>query len=34
VDLDFQAFQAALRATLSQPEKQKKAEQPDAKKAK
>jgi len=34
VDLDFKAFQAALRAKLSQPEKQKKAEQPDAKKAK
>lgn len=34
VDLDFKAFQAALRAKLSQPEKQKKTEQPDAKKAK
>jgi beta-barrel assembly-enhancing protease len=34
VDLDFKAFQAALRAKLPQPEKQKKTEPPDAKKAK
>lgn len=34
VDLDFKAFQAALRAKLSQQDKQKKAEKPDAKKAK
>jgi len=34
VDLDFKAFQAALRTKLSQPENQKKAEQPEAKKAK
>ena len=31
VDLDFKAFQAALRAKLSQPEKQKKPEPPAAK---
>lgn len=34
VDLDFQAFQAALRATLSQPEKPGQPKQPDAKKGK
>ena len=34
VDLNFKEFQTALRAKLSQPEKQKKAEKPDAKKAK
>lgn len=34
VDLDFKAFQAALHAKLSQPEKQKQPEKPDAKKAK
>jgi beta-barrel assembly-enhancing protease len=34
VDLDFRAFQAALRATLSQPEKPGQPKQPDAKKGK
>ncbi len=34
VDLNFKEFQATLRAKLSQPEKAKKAEKPDAKKAK
>lgn len=34
VDLNFKEFQNALRAKLSQPEKQKKAEKPDAKKGK
>jgi len=34
VDLDFKAFQAALRATLSQPEKPGQPKQPDAKKGK
>ncbi len=34
VDLDFKAFQAALRATLSQPEKPDQPKQPDAKKGK
>ncbi len=34
VDLNFKEFQTALRAKLSQPEKQKKAEKPDAKKDK
>lgn len=34
VDLDFKGFQTALRAKLSQPEKAKKPEKPDAKKGK